>query len=207
MADQPTERLAATRVPIHPLIAMRWSPRAFDPHAELAGEQVIGLLEAGRWAATWGRREPVRFIVGMRSGQRPDETFTAITELLNRGNNYAKAAGALILVCADEGEDEKTALYSGVDAGAAAANIAIEAVARGLVSHPMAGFDVAGARASFGIPASVRPLMVIAVGTLADYTTVDEQVAERDRLPRERLPLGQLAFSRAWDHPWEGLTR
>ena len=196
------ERPAQTRVPIHPPIALRWSPRAFDPEAELATEQVIGLLEAGRWAATWGRREPVRFIVGMRG----DETFAAIAGVLNRGNGYAKAAGALILVCADEGEDDKTALYSGVDAGAAAANIAIEAVARGLVSHPMAGFDIEGARTAFAIPASARPLMVIAVGNLADYATVDEQIAERDRLPRQRRPLDELAFSRTWEHPWEGLN-
>ena len=202
MPDQPTDRLAQTQVAIHPPIAMRWSPRAFDPEAELATEQVLGLLEAGRWAATWGRREPVRFIVGMRG----DETFASIAGLLKRGNSYAKAAGALIMVCADEGEDHNTALYSGVDGGAAAANIAIEAVARGLVSHPMAGFDVEGARAAFAIPPSVRPLMVIAVGTLAPQDTVDEEIAERDRLPRQRLPLERIAFSRSWDHPWEGLN-
>ena len=201
MPDQPADRLAPTRVPIHPPIAMRWSPRAFDPEAELTTGQLIGLLEAGRWAATWGRREPVRFVVGMRG----DGTFASIAALLKRGNSYAKAAGALILVCADEGEDDNTALYSGVDGGAAAANIAVEAVARGLVTHPMAGFDVEGSRTTFDIPTSVRPLMVIAVGRLADYATVDEQIAERDLLPRQRLPLEQLAFSRTWDHPWEGL--
>ena len=202
MPEQPPDRLAQTRVPIHLPIAMRWSPRAFEPEAELTTGQVIGLLEAGRWAATWGRREPVRFIVGMRG----DETFTSIAGLLKRGNGYAKAAGALVMVCADEGEDENTALYSSVDAGAAAANIAVEAVTRGLVSHPMAGFDVEGACAAFEIPVGVRPLMVIAVGTLADYATADEQIAERDLAPRQRLPLEQLAFSRTWDHPWEGLT-
>lgn len=195
------ERPAQTRVPIHPPIALRWSPRAFDPAAELTTEQVIGLLEAGRWAATWGRREPVRFIVGVRG----DETFAAISRLLNRGNSYATAAGALILVCADEGDDDNTARYSAVDAGAAAANMAVEAVARGLVSHPMAGFDAEGARMAFAIPDSVRPLIVIAVGSLADYATVDEHVAERDGLPRERLPLEQIAFGRSWEQTWEGL--
>ena len=201
MPDQPADRLAQTQVVIHPPIAMRWSPRAFDPEAELTAAQVIGLLEAGRWAATWGRREPVRFIVGMRG----DSTFDSIAALLKRGNSYAKAAGSLIMVCADEGEDDNTALYSAVDAGAAAANIAVEAVARGLVTHPMAGFDIDGARTVFGIPASTRPLMVIAVGSLADYSTVDEQIAERDLLPRQRLPLEQVAFDSTWDQPWKGL--
>ena len=55
----------------------------------------------------------MRFIVGLRD----DATFTKIADLLKRGNSYAKAAGALILVY--EGEDEPTARYAAVDAGAA----------------------------------------------------------------------------------------
>ncbi|PVA36425.1 nitroreductase, partial [Mycobacteroides abscessus] len=47
----PTERIANTTVPIQPLIASRWSPRNFDPDADLAPETLTALLEAGRWAA------------------------------------------------------------------------------------------------------------------------------------------------------------
>jgi len=198
MPELPTDRDASTRVPLHPPIARRWSPRAFDPDAEVSAEQVIALLEAARWAATWGRRQPVRFVVGVRG----EPTFTTLAGLLSRGNAYATAAGALILVCADEGDDENTALYSAVDAGAAEANLIIEAVSRGLVTHPMAGFDVDGARAAFDIPPRVRPLMVIAVGSLADYGSVSEDIAERDSLPRERLPLEQIAFSGTWGQAW-----
>ncbi|MGI9126007.1 MAG: nitroreductase family protein [Mycobacterium sp.] len=198
MPEQPADRIATTRVRIHPPIAQRWSPRAFDPDALISEEQMIALLEAARWAATWGRRQPVRFIVGLRR----DETYEVLAGLLNRGNAYAKAAAALILVCADEGEDSTTALYSAVDAGAAEANIAIEAVSRGLVTHPMAGFDIEGARTAFDIPDGARPLMVIAVGSLGDYATADPQIAERDGAPRSRLPLEQIAFQQSWDRAW-----
>lgn len=198
MPDQPTDRLALTSVPIHPPIAQRWSPRAFDPAAQVTPEQVAALLEAARWAATWGRRQPARFVVGLRS----DETFDSLAGLLSRGNSYAKAASALVLVCADEGDDADTALYSAVDAGAAGANLIIEAVSRGLITHPMAGFDVDGARAAFDIPERVRPLMVIAVGSLADYRTVSDDIADRDGRPRERLPVGEVAFARTWGQPW-----
>jgi len=189
--DQPTERTARTRVPIHPPIATRWSPRGFDPAAVVADEQLIALLEAGRWAATWGHRQPVRYVVGIRG----DETFTTISGLLRRGNSYAKAAGALILVCADEGEDDKTALYSKFDAGAATANLAIEAVSRGLIAHPMAGFDVDGARTAFGLPAGVRPLAVVAVGSLGDYRHMPPEIVERDTRPRERIPLEEMVLN------------
>ncbi len=193
VADSPAERTADTRVPIHPPIAARWSPRAFDPDAVLSTAQLTALLEAARWAPTWGHRQPVRFVVGIRD----DDTFATLSGLLRRGNAYAKTASALILLCADEGEDERTALYSGVDAGAAMASLIIEAVSRGLIAHPMAGFAVDGARQAFALDAGLRPLMIIAVGTLADYAQVSDEIAERDRRPRDRLPLEQIVLNRS----------
>lgn len=187
----PTERSADTSVPIHPPIAERWSPRAFAPDAELTDRDVVALLEAARWAPTWGRRQPVRFIVGVRG----DETFQTIADLLRRGNSYAKAASALIVLCSDEGEDDKTALYSGVDAGAAMSNLLIEAVSRGLIAHPMAGFDASGAAEAFALPEGLRPLMVIAVGKLGDYAEMAPEVAERDSRPRQRLSLNEVVLN------------
>ncbi|WKG03145.1 nitroreductase family protein [Mycolicibacterium sp. HK-90] len=198
MPDTPRGRSAATSVPIHPDLAARWSPRAFDPDAVITADQLTAVLEAARWAASWGHRQPVRFVVGTRG----DETFTTLTGLLKRGNSYAHAASALILVGADEGEDERTALYAAVDAGAAIAQLTVEAVSRGLVVHPMAGFDVEGARSAFGIPDGVRPLAVVAVGTLGDYAEVDEAIVERDSRPRDRLPLEQIAFHGRWGMPF-----
>lgn len=189
--DAPAGRLADTSVPIHPALAARWSPRAFDPAAVLADADLTALLEAARWAPTWGRRQPVRFVVGLRD----DPAFAAIADLLRRGNSYAKAAAALILLCADEGEDDKTALYSAVDTGAAMANLSIEAVSRGLIVHPMAGFDARGAAEVFHLPDGMRPLVVIAVGVLGDYARVDPQIAERDAIPRERLPLNEVVLN------------
>ena len=204
MPEQPTDRLAQTAVAIHPPIAQRWSPRAFDPDHEVTTEQVTALLEAARWAATWGGRQPVRFVVGIRQAAGGDGTFHTLAGLLSRGNAYAKSAGALILLCADTGEDANTALYSAVDTGAAEAQLIIEAVSRGLVAHPMAGFDADGARSAFSIPDQVLPLMVIAVGSLADYATVDPEIAERDARPRTRRPLTEVAFSGTWERPWNG---
>ncbi len=185
------DRPADTSVPIHPPIAARWSPRAFDAKAHVPREDVIALLEAARWAPTWGHRQPVRFLVGMRG----DEPFQKLSGLLRRGNSYATTANALILVCSDEGEDERTKLYSAVDAGAAMGNLIIEAVARGLIAHPMAGFDAAGAAATFGLPETLRPLVMIAVGRLGDYADTAPEIAERDARPRERLPLSDVVLN------------
>jgi nitroreductase len=180
------------------VLANRWSPRAFDGSATLTSEQVTALLEAARWAATWGDRQPVRFVVGVRG----DETFTKVGEQLKRGNSYAKLAGALILVCADEGPDEKTARYAAVDVGAAIAQLSLEAVSRGLAAHPMAGFNADGARVEFGLPDEVRPFAVVAVGALGDYATVDPAVLERDARGRRRLSLSEIAFAGRWGEPF-----
>jgi nitroreductase len=193
-----TDRRADTSVPINPVLAARWSPRAFDPSAVLTSEQVTGLLEAARWAATWGDRQPVRFIVGVRG----DETFTKVGDQLKRGNSYAKLAGALILVCTDEGPDEKTVLYAAVDAGAAIAQLTVEAFSRGLIAHPMAGFNAEGVRTAFRLPDEVRPVAVVAVGVLGDYTDVDPKVIERDARGRRRLPLDEVAFAESWGRPF-----
>src|SRR6201991_1679984 len=169
----------------------------FDADAPLRPEQVTAVLEAARWAATWGHRQPVRFLVGLRG----DETFTAVSELLKRGNSYAKAAAALVLVCADEGEDERTARYAAVDTGAAIAQLTIEAVSRGLIAHPMAGFNADGARDVFGVPEGVRPIAVVAVGSLGDYDNAAPEVIERDAQGRQRLPLEEVAFGAGWGQP------
>jgi nitroreductase len=193
----PAEKPADTRVPIHPVIAARRSPRMFDPDAVLDTEALVAVLEAARWAATWGHRQPVRFIVGLRG----DATFGEITHLLKRGNRYSHAAGALIMVCIDEGEDERTARYAAVDAGAAIAQLTIEAVSRGLVAHPMAGFDADGACEVFGIPGGVRPVAVVAVGSLGDYDSAPQEIVERDAQGRSRLPLDDVAFAGSWGTP------
>ncbi|MGE2834052.1 nitroreductase family protein [Mycobacterium sp. SMC-4] len=190
MVEDPSGRRAHTEVGIHPPIAARWSPRAFDPDATLERTDLLALLEAARWAATWGGRQPVRFLVGRRG----DETFVTIAATLRRGNSYARAASALIVLCVDEGEDERTALYSAVDVGAAMANLSIEAVARGLAVHPMAGFDPVALHRDLEL-GELRPLVVVAVGRLGDYDAVAPEMAERDRRPRERLPLSDIVLN------------
>lgn len=107
-------------------------------------------------------------------GIRGDETFTKVGDQLKRGNSYAKLAGALILVGTDEGPDEKTVPYAAVDAGAAIAQLTVEAFSRGLIAHPMAGFNADGVRTVF----------------------------ERDAQGRRRPPLEDVAFAETWGRPF-----
>ena len=75
------------------------------------------------------------------------------------------------------------------------ANLVIEAVSRGL-DRPSDG-GVRRRRRAGGVRLAdgVRPLVVIAVGTLGDYADVAPEIAERDGRKRERLPLDQVVLN------------
>ncbi|MFT3660382.1 MAG: nitroreductase family protein [Gordonia sp. (in: high G+C Gram-positive bacteria)] len=185
---------------MHPLIGGRWSARGYDPTATIDDDELTTILEAGRWAATWGRIQPVRFVVGRRG----DPTFTALTSTLNRGNaSWAPAAAAFVLICTtDDPDDPGPHEYGAVDAGLALAQMTLQAEALGFNGHPMAGFSKAAAREAFAVPEGHRPLVILAVGRLADDPSVlPAEIRERDAWPRERLPLEQIAFAGTWGEP------
>lgn len=188
---------------MHELITGRWSARGLDPHATVSIGDLTEILDAGRWAPTWGRMQPVRFIVGVRG----DKTFEALAATLNRGNTrWAPAAAALILVCTtdkDDPDDPKPHLYGGVDLGLAVAQMILQAGALGYNAHPMAGFHPDAARTTFDIPDDKRPLVMLAIGRVAsDPSTLSDDIRERDEAERTRLPLSEVAFSGTWGRPF-----
>ncbi|GAA2057652.1 nitroreductase family protein [Williamsia deligens] len=186
---------------MHELFEKRWSARGLDDSTPISPDDLHDILEAGRWAPTWGATQPVRFIVGVRG----DDTFTALTEILSRGNTWARSASALILVTTrDDEQDDNATTYGAVDLGLAVGQMILQAVAGGHNAHPMAGFEVSAAIERFSIPAAERPLVMLAVGRLADPSTVDEKIAERDARERTRRPLEEIAFSGQWGLPFRG---
>jgi nitroreductase len=74
-----SDRDAETSVPIHPLLAARWSPRALDPDGVVTDEQLRAVLEAARWAPSNGNTQPARYLVGRRG----DETYARLFDLLS----------------------------------------------------------------------------------------------------------------------------
>ncbi|MER5700990.1 nitroreductase family protein [Micromonospora sp. NPDC002296] len=77
-----------------PLLAFRWSPRAFDPTAALPSAEADSLLEAARWAPSAGNRQPWRFALG----HRDDETYKRILANLPAAEQrWARHAAALLL--------------------------------------------------------------------------------------------------------------
>ena len=69
---------ADTSVSLHPLIAERWSPRAFDEKATISAEDLTAIFEAARWAPSAFNAQPWKFVIGLRG----DENFTLISSVL-----------------------------------------------------------------------------------------------------------------------------
>ena len=184
------DKLAATGVPLHPLLAGRWSPRGFDRVHALTPDQVTALLEAARWAPSANNTQPWRFLVARRG----EDAFAAIFDLLAPGNQqWAGAASAFVLVAAQTaGPDGTPRPYALYDTGQAVANLAAQACHEGLVVHQIGGFDRAAAARRFGLPGDLTPLVVVAVGRHDPAAPLSGVFAERERAPRDRRPVEDL---------------
>ncbi|MFF0821242.1 nitroreductase family protein [Micromonospora haikouensis] len=178
-----------------PLLAFRWSPRAFDPAATLTPDEAASLLEAARWAPSTGNGQPWRFALG----HRDDETWKRIlVNLPSDDQPWARHAAALLLGAhLTAGTGHGTAARdagtgAAYDLGQAVAHLTVQATALGLYVRQIAGFDHAGLAADLDLPAGVRPLVVAAVGRLGDPSSLPAALREQEVGLRRRRPLADL---------------
>ena len=186
-------KTASTTVPVHPLLAERWSPRGFDRAHQIGDDHVTALLEAARWAPSASNSQPWRFLVARRGEHAHGQLFAA----LNPGNQaWAGAASALVLVAArtaaDDGTPQPWAFY---DTGQAVSALVTQAQAHGLAVHQIGGFDSDAVRAEFGLDQTLTPVVVIAVGRADPDAELPGLLAAREEAPRSRRPLSDLLLA------------
>ncbi|NUT99476.1 MAG: nitroreductase family protein [Saccharothrix sp.] len=182
---------------LNPIIAQRWSPRAFDPAARLTTDDLRPLLEAARWAPSHGNTQPARFLVGFRG----DSTYTRIFDALRPGNQvWAGRASVLVVACRVTADDRGPMPNTEYGVGLAVANLSLQAVENGLVTHQMGGFSKDAVRESFGLPEDVIPVVVVAIGVLGDDSDLPEDLRAREHRVRKRKPLTETVFTE-WGEP------
>jgi nitroreductase len=188
-------KTAITTVPVHPLLAERWSPRGFDRTHEIDDDNLTALLEAARWAPSAANSQPWRFLVTRRGDQAHARLFAALAP----GNqSWAGAASTLVLVAArTAGEDGKPQPFALYDTGQAVAALVTQAQADGLSVHQMGGFDTAAVRAEFGLDDSITPVVVLAVGRRGSIDDLPEPLATRETAPRTRYQITDLLLPAA----------
>lgn len=191
------QKIAATDHDIEILLRSRWSPRAFDDRP-ITRADTLRLLEAARWAPSCANEQPWRFIVASRSDAAVFERLLACLTESNR--KWAERASLLLVLVAKMTFDRNGApnRYAQHDVGLALGNLLLQATAMGIAGHPMAGFDAEATRVACHIPAGFDPISVTALGYPGHPDTLEDPYRAREIASRERLTVGQLAFSGAW---------
>ncbi len=198
-----THKPAQTTVPIHDIITMRWSGRAFDATQPVNREQKLALMEAARWAPSCFGDEPWRFIIWDR---HHDATWDSAFGCLGEWNQqWVKNAALLFLVTANNRfrKNGKPNPWGAYDTGAASENLCLQAAAMGLVAHQMGGFDQDKIRRTFAIPAPFQCIAMIAVGHPAPADVLSSELKDAELAPRTRQPLAANFFAAAWGQPVE----
>jgi nitroreductase len=196
------ERKAITSVPIHDLLARRWSPRAFDANRPVTRKQLVTVLEAGRWAPSCNGDEPWRYLVWDRT-RDPEGWQKAFDCLSDSNKKWVKNVPLLMLSCAGSifGATGKPNRWTQHDTGAASVSMALQAVALGLIIHQMGGYDAEKARAAFAIPAEYTPMAMIALGYQTEPDVLDEETKAKELRPRARKPVTERFFEGGWGKP------
>jgi nitroreductase len=188
-----------TSIPIASVMAERWSPRALDASSAVTPDQVRALLEAARWAPSFGNTQPARYLVGLRG----TPSFDAILATFNSGNRAWAHRASLLLIGVMVTTNEKGSVpYAEYGLGLASENLVLQAVELGLVAHQMAGFSPEAVSSTFSLPDDAVPKVAIAVGKPAAPEVLEEDWrVEREKADRQRLPLAEFAFTDQWGKP------
>jgi len=193
---------APVEFPVHELIQNRWSPRAFSDK-QVPQEVLRSLFEAARWAPSSNNEQPWAYIVATKDdAENFEKSLGALVEF---NANWAKKAPVLVIAVAElafakNNAPNRNAQY---DVGAASLQLSIEATARGLVVHQMAGFDPETAKESYNIPQGWEPIAAMAIGYPGDASSLPEPLQSREKAPRSRKRIREFVMSGQWGHTAE----
>lgn len=190
----PVKKSADTAQKLHPLLQERWSPRSFDENFRISSEDLLAILEAGRWSPSSNNFQPWRFIVAKHG----HKNFGLISETLAGFNReWAPKASAYIVLNAvmvdDSNQPRNQSLY---DLGIASAHMTLEANHRGLAVHQVGGFDREKVRESFKLSETTSPIAILVIGRQASPELLgNENLIAREKSSRARKDFSELIIA------------
>lgn len=170
------------------IFVKRWSARAMSGQA-LEHEQLLRILEAGRWAPSSSNLQGWKILYAHRDTPAFDQFFSL---LLPGNQEWCHRAAVLLLILADTlRPNGKTARFYSFDAGLLSENILLQISEMGLVGHAVAGFNGQLAREKLFIPDRYLPQCMIAIGHYGDPANLSEANLELEK-PNQRKPLEEI---------------
>lgn len=188
MTDIKEHRLAD--YDIDPIYIRRWSPRSFL-QKEVPDHILYSLFEAARWAPSAANVQPWRFIIA-----KTEENRNRFLSFINEGNTIWCSKAPVLVAVVSKVQEERFGGTNGAhafDTGAAWGYLALEAVRKGLITHPMGGFNKVKAKEVLQIPDGFEIHAVIAIGYQGDKENLDEALQEREK-PSNRMPVEDFTF-------------
>ncbi len=180
-----------TSAPLTELLEKRWSPRAFDANHLIDDQQMLSILEAGRWAPSASNGQPWRFSVAVRG---TDGHSKVVAGLGGFNQAWAPIASAMIVISIKKNDDGTSSAKNFYDAGLAVSMMSVQAQSLDLHSHQMSGIVPEVIHEGLGIPADFEVAVVIAIGKIASPDVFEGAAYEREIAPRTRLPLEEIVL-------------
>lgn len=183
---------ADTEYDVHPLLAHRYSPRAFEDRM-LSEYELMQLFEAMRWAPSSMNEQPWRIIYAVKG----EEAFEKITQTLNPTNAlWASEAAVLLLTLVKKtfSGNENQNHMAHHDLGLAIGNLTLQATALGIGLHQMAGFSRTKAIELFNITEDYESVTAIALGYFGEPDQLPDHLRARELARRTRRPVRDFAF-------------
>ncbi|SEK92878.1 nitroreductase family protein [Streptacidiphilus jiangxiensis] len=152
---------------IHPLLAERFSPYAFEP-GPVADRELTLLLDAARRAPSAGNSQPWGFLP-VRPGEAAHDRV--VPYLARSSARWAVDAGLLVVALARRWVDDPEITYSefaDYDLGQSVAHLTVQAQALGLQVHQFRAFDLDGLTAELKPLPGWEIVSMLAVGRAAD---------------------------------------
>ena len=178
---------------ILPVIAGRWSSRAFNPEKIPSVEILNRLIEAARWAPSAMNNQPWRF---MTFGPENEKALKQARAVLTSGNSWALAAPRLLFILIRTDRiDGKENFRADFETGMATAQMALQAAHEGLAFHQMAGFNAESFRDAFSLPGNFKPVTAVALGYPGLIDQVPSGKRDMETSLRIRKDVTEIVFS------------
>lgn len=172
------------------LLAKRRAYRSLAP-AAIGEETARDLAAAAALSASCFNKQPWRFVFAYEK-----EVLDRLLPAMNKGNEWTRAASMIVAVCSrrDLACVVREREYYLFDAGMATAFLILRATEKGLVAHPIAGYDEEKAKEALGVPGDMTLITLVVVGRhlLPPSALLNEQQREIEKTRPERLPLDEI---------------
>lgn len=176
---------------IHPVLAGRWSPRAYsDQPVEM--EKLQRMVEAARWAPSSRNLQPWCFLFGFNGDDVYENIFSAMAEFNRLWVKTAPVMGLAVGITHDkQGNSNNSYLY---DLGQAVAMLTVQAVSEGLYVHQIGGFDHEAVTLNLSIPPTHRVVTAFTIGYRGNPEVLHPNLLRLELSPRIRKPLDEFVF-------------